>query len=329
MKKTRFLRTLALTLLAALMLAFTALPFAHAEGVPAAPAAAPTAAPDAALTTAPDAALTAAPDAALTAAPDAETAAEPTAAPEPTPKPTLFQKIWNNLGFILTALAISVGVALAAYLAQRFVLKGRVRKLDRTRRITYTALFSSMAAMLMLLEFPLFFAPFFYKLDLSEIPVMICAFFMGPVYGVIAEFIKVVLHTVIKGTNSAFVGDFANFIVGCAFVLPASIVYHYKPSRKSALTGLIAGTLCMTVFGSAFNAFYLIPKFAELFMPMEQIIAIGTAVNRHITSVGSLVMWAVVPFNIVKGVIVSLITFFIYKPISQAMKMEFIKNKPL
>ncbi|MBQ4429437.1 MAG: ECF transporter S component [Clostridia bacterium] len=253
-------------------------------------------------------------------APDAEVTAAPT------PKPTLFQTIGKNIGFILTAFAISAGIALAAYLVQRFLLKGRIRKLDRTRKITYTALFSSMAGVLMLLEFPLFFAPFFYKLDVSEIPVMICAFFMGPVYGVIAEFIKVVIHAILKGTTTAFVGDFANFIVGCSFVLPASIIYHYNPSRKSALIGLIAGTLCMTVFGSAFNAFYLIPKFAELFMPMEQIIAFGTAVNKHITSVGSLVIWAVVPFNILKGIIISLVTFFIYKPISQAMKMEHRKK---
>ncbi|MBR5947038.1 MAG: ECF transporter S component [Clostridia bacterium] len=241
-----------------------------------------------------------------------------------------FDKARENVSFILTALAITIGVAFIAFVFQRYLFKDRIRKLERTRRITYTALFSSMAAVLMLLEFPLIFiAPEFYKLDFSEIPVLICTFFMGPIYGVIAEFIKVVLKIMLKGTSTAFVGDFANFIIGCTFVLPASIIYHAKPSRKSALIGLIAGTLVMTVFGSAFNAFYLIPKFAVLFhMPVDTIVAMGTKVNSNINSVGSLVMWAVAPFNLIKGALVSLVTFFIYKPISQALKMEH-RKKPL
>ena len=70
------------------------------------------------------------------------------------------------------------------------------------------------------------------------------------VAGVTAELIKVLVKLLLKGTTTAFVGDFANFAVGCSFVLPASLVYHAKPGKKSALAGLIVGTLCMTVFGS-------------------------------------------------------------------------------
>jgi len=105
--------------------------------------------------------------------------------------------------------------------------------------------------------------------------------------------------------------------VGCSFVLPASIVYHAKPSRKSALWGMVVGTLVMTVFGSAFNAIYLLPKFAVLFgMPMEVIVGMGTKVNSAITSVPTLVLFAVVPFNLLKGFVVSLLTFLLYKRIS-------------
>lgn len=242
----------------------------------------------------------------------------------------------QNGSFILVAALVTAAVILIALLFQRVVFKNRVQNANRTRRITYTAMFSSIAGVLMLLELPLFFAPGFYKLDLSELPVMICAFFLGPLYGVIAEFLKVLIHLLLKGTSTAFVGDFANFIIGCTFILPASIIYHAKPSRKSALIGLITGTLCMTVFGSAFNGLYLIPKFAMLFFPdreykaaIQVIVGMGKAVNKHITSVRSLVLWAVVPFNLVKGIIVSLVTFFIYKPISQALKMEFHKKKTM
>ena len=169
----------------------------------------------------------------------------------------------------------------------------------------------------MLVEIPLFFAPGFYKLDLSEIPIFICTFYLGPVAGVAAELVKVLVKLLLKGTSTAFVGDFANFVVGCSFVLPASVVYHAHPGRKTALIGMAVGTAVMTVFGSAFNAVYLLPKFAALFgMPMEAIIAMGTKVNSAITSVSTLVLFAVVPFNLLKGVVVSLLTFLLYKRIS-------------
>ena len=157
-------------------------------------------------------------------------------------------------------------------------------------------------------------------MDLSELPIMICTFYLGPVAGVIAEFLMVILKLLLKGTSTAFVGDFANFAVGCTFVLPASVIYHAKPSRKSALIGMIVGTLTMTVFGIAFNALYLIPKFAQLFhMELDKIVAMGTNVNSRITSLPTLVLYAVVPFNLLKGIVVSALTFLLYKRISPLM----------
>ena len=222
----------------------------------------------------------------------------------------------ENLSFILTCLAIFAGLMLVAWLLQKLLCRD-IKPLTATHYITYTAMFATMAGVLMLVEIPLPFAPPFYKIDLSELPIMICTFYLGPVAGVTAELVKVLVKLVLKGTTTAFVGDFANFAVGCSFVLPASLVYHAKPGKKSALIGLAAGTLCMTVFGSAFNAVYLLPKFAALYgMPMEAIIGMGTKVNAHITSVSTLVLFAVVPFNLLKGVLVSALTFLLYKRIS-------------
>ena len=230
-----------------------------------------------------------------------------------------FESAKDNLGFLLVCLLVFAGLFLLAYLSEMLLVKNR-KKMSDTHYISYTAIFSTMAAVLMLLEIPLPFAPPFYKLDLSELPVMICTFYLGPVAGVTAEFFKVLLKLLLKGTSTAFVGDFANFAVGCSFVLPASILYHAKPSRKTALIGMIVGTLVMTVFGSAFNALYLIPKFAQLFhMDLDKIIAMGTNVNSSITSVYTLVLYAVVPFNLLKGVVVSGLTFLLYKRISPLM----------
>lgn len=222
----------------------------------------------------------------------------------------------ENLSFVLTCLAVILGLILLAWLFEKFFHKNR-KPFSSTHYISYTAVFSCMAGLLMLLELPLFFAPAFYKLDLSELPVMICTFYLGPVAGVVSELIKVTLKLILKGTTTNFVGDFANFVVGCAFALPASMIYHSRPGRRSALLGMGVGTLVMTVFGSAFNAVYLLPKFASMYgMPLEQIVAMGTKINPNITSVTTLVFYAVVPFNLVKGIIVSLLTFLLYKRIS-------------
>ena len=222
----------------------------------------------------------------------------------------------ENLGFVLACAATVAALFLAAALFEKYVVKDR-KAFSSTHYLTYTAIFASLAGVLMFLEIPLFFAPSFYKIDLSEIPILVCTFYLGPVAGVAAELVKIMVKLLLKGTSTAFVGDFANFVVGCSFVLPASIIYHARPGKRSALVGMAAGTLVMTVFGSAFNAIYLLPKFDALYgMPMEAIIGMGTKINPRITSVGTLVLFAVVPFNLLKGIIDSALTFLLYKRIS-------------
>ena len=222
----------------------------------------------------------------------------------------------ENLQFFLVSAAVFALILGLAVLAERHLCKDR-KQFSNTHYISYTAIFSAISGVLMVMEIPLFFAPGFYKLDISEMPVLICTFYLGPVAGVTAELLKVMVKLLIKGTSTAFVGDFANFVVGCSFILPASIIYHARPGRKTALIGLGVGTLVLTVFGSLFNGFYLIPKFAVLFgMPMDAIVAMGTKVNAAITDVWTLVAFAVVPFNLVKGVAVSALTFLLYKRVS-------------
>jgi len=236
------------------------------------------------------------------------------------------EQLKQNLGFVGVCLAIFIGLFLIAFTYERLFMKER-RSLSNTHYITYTAIFSCIAGVLMFLEIPLFFAPSFYKIDLSEIPVLICTFYLGPVAGVLCEFIKIVLKLLLKGTTTAFVGDFANFAVGCSFVLPASFIYNTKKSRKSALIGMLVGTIVLTIFGSFFNAVYLLPKFADLYgMPLDAIVGMGTSVNKHITSVSTLVLFAVVPFNLLKGIIDSILTFLLYKRISPILHKEDAKK---
>ena len=161
----------------------------------------------------------------------------------------------------------------------------------------------------------------FYELDFSEVPVLIGAFALGPVAGIIIEMLKILLNLVITGTDTAGVGELANFLIGCSFIVPASMIYYRNKTIKTAIIGMITGTACMVVLGSFMNAFVLLPAYAYFFkMPVDALIEMGTKVNSKIKSMSSFVFYAVIPFNLLKGVAVSLITLVIYKRISGIIK---------
>ncbi len=196
---------------------------------------------------------------------------------------------------------------------------------QRSRSIQYIAkvgVLSAMAAVLMWFEFPLaFIAPPFYKLDLSEVPILIGSFAMGPLAGVLMELLKNLLHLLIQGTSTNFVGELANFITGCAFVLPASILYGWKRDRKRALFGMLTGTLSLGAIGGFLNYFFLIPTYSALFgLPLDAIIGMGTSIHPAITDLSMLVVLAVLPFNLIKGVICSFLTYILYKHVSRFLR---------
>lgn len=231
----------------------------------------------------------------------------------------LLSEIQKNLTFFLVCIAIVVALALLARLAERFMPEKR--KVTPARRVTIIGICAAIATVLHVLDFPLLFlAPEFYKLDFSELPVLLCGFFLGPSATVACEGIKILLKLVLKSTSTAFVGDFANFVVGCSLVLPATIIYHTHKSRHSALIGLAVGCICMTVFGSAFNAVYLLPKFAQLYgMPLDTIIAMGTKINGNIHNVSTFVLICVAPLNLIKSATVSVLTLLLYKRVARPL----------
>lgn len=192
------------------------------------------------------------------------------------------------------------------------------------RTIVQVGMLAAIAAMLMLMfEIPLPFAPSFYKIDLSEVPVMIGTFTMGPVAGAIIELVKLLLKVILKGSETMGIGELANFLIGCGLCVPAGIIYKKNRSRKGAVIGMAVGTLFMTVVGCFVNAFILLPVYAKLFeMPIDALVGMGTAVNSWITNLSTFVVFAVAPFNLIKGILVSLIVFLIYKRISPIFKIS-------
>lgn len=231
----------------------------------------------------------------------------------------LWSDILENLSFIVGCLAIIVGLALLAKLAEHFM--PGMRKVSKARYVSIVGICAAIATVLHMLDFPLLFmAPDFYKVDFSELPVLLCGFYLGPTATVACEGIKIMLKLLLKGTSTAFVGDFANFAVGCSLVLPATIIYHAHKSKHSAISGLIVGCLSMSIFGSAFNAIYLLPKFAQLYgTSLDAIIGMGAKINGSIHSVTTFVMICVAPLNLLKSSVVSILTLLLYKRVARPL----------
>ncbi len=196
-----------------------------------------------------------------------------------------------------------------------------MRKEIGTRELATIGMLGAIATVLMLFEIPLPFAPSFYEIDLSEVPVLIGCFAMGPLAGVLVELVKIILNFILNGTMTAGVGELANFCIGCSFCIPAGIIYKRKKSKKGAMVGLISGTLIMTFLGCFINAYIMLPTYAKAFkIPIEGLIEMGSKVNANITDLFTFVMFAVVPFNLLKGILVSIVVILIYKKISPIIK---------
>ena len=191
------------------------------------------------------------------------------------------------------------------------------------RTVVQIGMLSAIAIVLMLFEIPLPFAPAFYEIDFSEVPVLVGCFVMGPLAGAAIELVKILLNLVINGTITAGVGEAANFLIGCALCVPAGIIYRRNKTRKGAIIGMAAGTVVMKILGCLLNAYILLPVYATAFgMPIDSLVEMGTALNKNITSLSTFVIFAVAPFNLLKGVLVSSIVFLIYKKISPIFRMR-------
>lgn len=188
------------------------------------------------------------------------------------------------------------------------------------RDMSKIALLGAISFVIMFFEIPLPFAPVFYKVDLSEVVVLIGAFAMGPMAGFLIEFLKVALHIMIKGTTTAGVGDFANLLIGCGLVMPAAFLYRRRKTMKTAVLGMAVGIAVMAAVGGVLNAFVLLPVYAAAFqMPIDALVAMGTQINPRITGLSTFVLWAVVPFNILKGVLDAVLTMALYKKVSPVL----------
>lgn len=199
--------------------------------------------------------------------------------------------------------------------------KETMKHANKINYIAKVAILSAIAFIIMLFEMPLaFIAPTFYEMDFSDVIALVGSFALGPVAGVLIELLKNLLNILFTGSSTAYVGEFANFVTGCAFILPAALVYKFRKTRKHAIIGLILSTLSLAIVGGLINYFVMVPMYAELYIPMETIIGMASAIIPAVDSLWKMILLCVVPFNMIKGVLCGVITFVLYKKLAVLLK---------
>jgi riboflavin transporter FmnP len=183
--------------------------------------------------------------------------------------------------------------------------------------MTKVSILSVIAFIVMFIEAPIFLFPGFLKIDLSDVPALVAGFALGPAAGVAVELLKNILH--LLRTSTGGVGEIANFIIGASMVAPAAFIYHKRKDKHGALLGLFIGVIIMSLVGALANYFILIP-FYQNFMPIDAIIGMSAKANSLIVDVKTLIIYGVMPFNLFKGLVVSIFTMLLYKRISGLLK---------
>lgn len=182
-----------------------------------------------------------------------------------------------------------------------------------TQKLTRIAILVALATILFYVEVPI--VPPIYKLDLSNLPVLLGAFSMGPVSGIIILGLKSLIHCLQSSTQ--YVGELADFIMGTAYILPAALLYGRKRNRKTAVLGMVAGTIAMALVAVVVNWQLMIPFFSNAFhMPIDTIIAFGTKVVPFVHTELEFLLFVTAPFNLLKGLVISVLTYLLYKRLS-------------
>lgn len=184
-----------------------------------------------------------------------------------------------------------------------------------TRVMVKVSVLAVIGMVLMFFDVSAWFAPPFLKIDISDLPGLIGAFAMGPMAGVLVQLVKNILSFLIEGSKTGGVGELSNFLVGSCFVYVAGLIYYRKKTFTRAVLGMALGVISMSIFAGLSNYFVVFPIYSKL-MPLDQIIEMGSKVNKYVYDYKTLIIYAVLPFNILKGTIVSAITLLIYKRVS-------------
>ena len=200
-------------------------------------------------------------------------------------------------------------------------LKSRDDARTKVKKIAFIGLMGAVSAVLMLFRFPIPFMPPFLSFDLSGLMEMLGGFMFGPMAAACIIVVKILLQLVMQGSFSLGTGELQNLILSCSYVLPALIIYHRNKSKKKAITGMAVSTIFVSVMAVFTNLYLIIPFYVKLFgMSMDDIITMCRTVNPAMKNVTTMAVFGLLPFNLIKYGVTSLVTFIVYKRLSRVIK---------
>lgn len=203
------------------------------------------------------------------------------------------------------------------------------RKIN-TKKMICIAMMSAIAIVVYYLDFPVPLMPSFIKLDLSNVVSLFAGFTLGPASGVIVCLIKNVIHLVIKGFGTTMgIGDIFDFVTSAVFALSAGLVYRKIHTKKGAVIGCIVGTAAYTLISLPLNYFIVYPIYAKAFGGMEAIISAYNAILPGTDNLFSALCIFNLPFTLIKGILCSLVTILIYKPLITALRKTRLVEEPI
>lgn len=191
----------------------------------------------------------------------------------------------------------------------------------KVKTIAFVGLMGAVSAVLMLFRFPIPFMPPFLSFDLSGLMEMLGGFMFGPFAAVCIIIVKILLQLVMQGSLSLGTGELQNFILSSCYVLPALFIYHRNKSKKTAAAGMAFSTIFVSVVAILTNLYLIIPFYVKLFgMTMDDIIGMCSAVNPAMKNAMTMALFGILPFNLIKYGVTSLVTFIVYKRLSKLIR---------
>lgn len=203
---------------------------------------------------------------------------------------------------------------------------------SKVKKTVFVGMMGAVSTVLMMLNFSLPFVPGFLKFDISELPALFAGFFLGPVSGCSVIVVKVLLKLLFQGSDTAYVGEAMNIMGSVCFILPASLIYRWKHTKKGAVIAMTVSSVLVSIAFIFINAYIAFPLYSKLYgMPMEVIVGMGSAINPMITDVPTLMLFSVFPFNLFKHGVTSFVTYLIYKKAGNTLRSMIggAENRPL
>lgn len=189
--------------------------------------------------------------------------------------------------------------------------KTQAKTMFSTKQMVMVALLSALSYVLMLLPLPVKFLGFL-ELEFSDVPAIMASLVYGPLAGVMVEFIKNAIKAITASTTGG-VGELANFAIISGYMIPLGLLFKKLKNKQKTIISFTIAVIGFVIAGIVVNYFVTVPLYAKLFGGMEVVVGAASATIPAIKDLATIVILGITPFNIVKGIFISVVGYFAYK----------------